>query len=261
MHLTTTAAASGKNRANLVREDPPPLQPGNADSLRNFLHDLKTPLNGVVMSLELLKTARLTGEPAEWLRSGIQSAEILEKMLMCLETRGKKAGADPGMAGGSLLEVLQAVVAVHRPVAQDKGLKIHFFFSPEVRGRFLFSESHWRRVVGNLLTNAIKFTSAGNVTLNAAIEKADHPDTAGFCLKVEDTGCGIAQEDIPGIYQPFFRGSLPESRIQPGEGLGLSIVKSLLDEMGGRISVESRINQGTTFLVRAGLKRSPSGQV
>ncbi|MFA7343860.1 MAG: HAMP domain-containing sensor histidine kinase [Terrimicrobiaceae bacterium] len=237
--------------------NPSPTRPGRtgSDSLRNILHDLKTPLNGVVMCLELLKTARLTGEPEEWLREAIKSAEVLGEMLACLETCGEKSEADPGM---SLLVLLQEVVAVHRLAARSKGLEIDFTFSPETRGPFLGNAFAWRRIAGNLLTNAVKFTPAGNITLNAHIEDTGHPDTVGFRLMIEDTGCGIAQEDIPNIYQPFFRGSHPESRNQPGEGLGLSIVKSLLDEMGGQISVTSAIDQGTTFLVRATLKKPPS---
>lgn len=229
-------------------------------SLGNILHDLKTPLNGIVMSLELLKTAGLSGEPEEWLRTAVKAADVLGEMLMDLESCACSfSPASAKSQKGNLLAFLQTLVDVHKPVALGKGLEINFFFSPELHDSFAFCESRWRRIVGNLLTNAVKFTPAGYVSLYASVENADLPDTVEFCIKVEDSGCGIAEEDIHRIYEPFFRGT-PADGSPPGKGLGLCIVKSLLEEMGGKILVQSRPAQGTTFLLRSELRRIPTAQ-
>ncbi len=221
--------------------------------LRNVIHDLKTPLNGIVMSLELLKTADFSGEPEEWLRTAFKSAEALTEMLSELGPKENHPGPDEQ---GSFLELLQALVDVHHPIAYKKGLELHFHCTPEIRFPVLFSTSRWRRIVGNLLSNAIKFTSKGWVALDVSVETT--PDTSLLRLQVEDTGCGIAPEDIPLIFEPHFRADHPTLTTPiPGSGLGLSIVKSLLDEVGGEIHVTSEIARGSTFVIRAPWKHRP----
>ncbi len=234
--------------------DPPFTRPSGREGLplRNVLHDLKTPLSGIVMSLELLKTAELSGEPAEWLRTAFKSAETLAEMLADLDT--EENHPDPEEKG-SFLELLQTLVDVHRPLAYRKGLELHFHCTPEIRHPFLFSVSRWRRIVGNLLSNAIKFTSGGWVALEVCVENT--PDAPLLRLQVEDTGCGIGPEEIPHIFRPHFRGAHPALSCIPGTGLGLSIVKSLLEEVGGEIHVASRIGHGSTFVIRSPLNRPP----
>lgn len=236
---------------------PPPI-PSGPDSFREILHDLKTPLNGIVMSLELLKTAGLTGEPDEWLQAASNAADILGDMLRDLEFRDGGDASPPTATDGNLLAFLQALVDVHKPFAWKKGVDLNFIFSQEIHNRFVFCESRWRRIVGNLLTNAVKFTTTGHITLHAFIEDGDAPDAVTFCIKVADSGRGIPEADIPRIYDPFFRGSLSGNGTPPGKGLGLSIVKKLLEEMNAQITVESKLRQGTTFLIRSALKRPGS---
>ena len=222
--------------------------------LRNLGHDLRTPLNGIIGNLDLLGTTQLGDDSKIWLQAAMKSAEILNGMLsgMLLEATREELPRQ-----GDWEALLQSMIDIHKPLAWKKGIALEACFAPEIRGIFIFQETRWRRILGNLLANAIKFTTKGGVTLRAFVENRTLPDACDVCLVVEDTGCGISDGDRSRIFHPFYRGSHPEGRPQPGDGLGLSIVKSLLEEMGGRICVESRVDQGTTFCVRANLKRPP----
>ncbi len=110
------------------------------------------------------------------------------------------------------------------------------------------------QVVANLLGNAIKFTPAGGM-VSLTLE----PHRDGARLEVRDTGVGIDASEVPHIFERFYRGSRANEARGSGSGLGLAIVKSIVDMHGGRISVESRVGQGTTFTVI--LLRDPKAAV
>jgi signal transduction histidine kinase len=99
-------------------------------------------------------------------------------------------------------------------------------------------------VITNLLANAIKFTEKGHVAVRAHTRDREH-----IVLEVEDTGVGIPTEALSRIWNPFEQADATVSRRFGGTGLGLSIVRGLLDRIGGEVTVESAVGQGTTFLV------------
>ena len=103
-----------------------------------------------------------------------------------------------------------------------------------------------RQILLNLLSNAIKFTpEGGKITITAGPEYA-----GGLFLAVTDTGIGIAKKDLEDVLLPFNQGSNPHSPVQPGTGLGLPIVKSLVEMHGGQLSIASEPGQGTTAMVQ-----------
>jgi two-component system capsular synthesis sensor histidine kinase RcsC len=221
--------------------------------LRNLGHDLRTPLNGIIGNLDLLETACLPGESQQWLQAAVNSAGILEKMLIGMLTEAKSG--DQFLQEGDWEALLQSIVDMQMPVARKKGIGLEAHYAPEIRGIFIFNETRWRRIAGNLLANAIKFTARGGVTLNAFAENTAAPGACDVCLVVKDTGCGIPAGEVPQIFNPFYRGRQPEGMQQHGQGLGLSIVKNILDVMGGEIVVETNVDLGSNFLVRARLQK------
>lgn len=221
--------------------------------LRILGHDLRTPLNGIIGNLDLLETTGLQGEAGKWLQAAVEAAGILEKMLVGILREAKSADQLP--QEGDWRALLQSMVDLQMPIARNKGLALETCYAPEIQGLFVFNETRWRAIIGNLLSNAIKFTTEGGVALHAYAESTTAPDACEVCVVVEDTGCGISPEDVPRIFHPFYRGQQPESLHVCGEGLGLSIVKNFIDEMGGRIFVETRVDRGSKFLVRAKLRK------
>jgi signal transduction histidine kinase len=128
--------------------------------------------------------------------------------------------------------------------AQEKKLTFNLFMPPTLYGRM--DDIDWRHILVNLVENAIKYTEAeGTVSLSLGIQ-ADQ-----VTIKVEDTGIGIGEEDLPHIFEHFYRADKSRSTsLAEGNGLGLAIVKRLVDYYGGSIAVESRIGCGTTVQVR-----------
>jgi signal transduction histidine kinase len=130
-----------------------------------------------------------------------------------------------------------------QPLAREKGLSIDFRPPPEplvVRGdRIKLS-----RIFGNLLGNAIKFTEAGTVRLEACRNGGGWAD-----VRVVDTGIGIAPDEQRHIFDEFFQLGNPERDRNKGTGLGLAICKRLVDAMGGRLAVDSAPGRGSTFTV------------
>ena len=129
------------------------------------------------------------------------------------------------------------------PVAQAKGVGLS---ADAVEHVSVLGDAEWlERLLLNLLDNAIKFTpEGGRISVRVASEGSD------AVLEVRDTGVGIAPDALPHVFERFFRGDPARSAAAEGAGLGLSLVKWIADRHGARLSVDSRPNEGSTFIVR-----------
>jgi signal transduction histidine kinase len=141
----------------------------------------------------------------------------------------------------NITEILEDVFELYRPVAEGSGIRLSIDVLPApafVNGDF----RRLRRMLANLIDNAVKYTApGGSITLSV---RHDGPDVR---ITVSDTGIGIARKDIARIFEKFYRAD--ESRSHPGFGLGLSLVRSIVDAHRGTISVKSRPGKGTAFTV------------
>jgi signal transduction histidine kinase len=140
--------------------------------------------------------------------------------------------------------VVEHVVSTYRPVAVNAGLDLIFEPKPAlspVMGEFNLLS----RMIGNLIANAINYTSDGEIRINTRREaEADR-----VCVEIADTGIGIQPEDLPYLFKRFYRGKQTVSSNPPGTGLGLSIVKEVVDMHGGSIQVDSQPGAGTRFTI------------
>ncbi len=144
-----------------------------------------------------------------------------------------------------------------RPLAEKKQIDIDYHIAPEV-GEIVQDQAKVQQILANLLSNAVKFTpDGGRVDVEARLEpaEADHPESE-VVLEVADTGVGIAEEEQQAIFEKFRQGRVLQAgedamtREYSGTGLGLSIVRELCRLLGGDVSVESRLGQGSRFTVR-----------
>jgi len=143
-----------------------------------------------------------------------------------------------------LNNVVEQVVTAHQPRAELARLELVFEPGPAlppVRAE----RNQLSQVVTNLVGNAINYTDNGRVQVVTYLA----PDRRQACLEVKDTGMGIEPEDMPHLYERFYRGQRIGSSNIPGTGLGLAIVKEIVNLHGGRIEVESRMDEGTSFRV------------
>jgi signal transduction histidine kinase len=142
-----------------------------------------------------------------------------------------------------LIDIVPGVVSTYQPLAREKGILLGYTVSDHLP-MVSCLETWIRHIVINLLHNSIKFTPAGGQVLV-------HAKLQGDCVQLEfrDTGIGIAPNEIPRIFDPFYRGRPALSEDIPGAGLGLTIVHQLLLQCGGSISVTSKLGEGSTFKV------------
>ena len=132
--------------------------------------------------------------------------------------------------------------------AQEKDLQFHLDIDSSIPSQLCGDEVRIKQILVNLLTNAIKYTSEGSVTLSVRCERRG-VNRVRVYYSVQDTGLGVKQEDIPHLFSAFKRIDEEKNRYIEGTGLGLSIVKQLVDLMDGEINVNSVYTKGTTFLV------------
>ncbi len=153
---------------------------------------------------------------------------------------------------GDIINYLQYLTESFYSMAREKQIRLTFY--PEVRSLIMdYDETKIQHVVYNLLSNAIKFTpEGGKVILHArTLEK---PGSTWLQLKVSDTGMGISEEHLPKIFDRFYQGDASSTRREAGTGIGLALTQELVDLMGGKIVVESKLGVGTDFLILLPIK-------
>ena len=135
-----------------------------------------------------------------------------------------------------ILKVVQSI----SPLAEKKGLELSVHLDDTV-GTVVADERRVEQILLNLLGNAVKFTEQGGISIQCERE-AGH-----YVISITDTGIGIREEDLAGLFQPFHQIDTGLSRKYEGTGLGLSICRRLVELMGGSITVTSRVGEGSTF--------------
>ncbi|CAO4171597.1 histidine kinase [Methylorubrum populi] len=210
-------------------------------------HELRTPLNAVLGYAQLLEGDPSIPEPR---RNGIRvirrSAQHLSGLIDgLLDISRMEAGRLQTYRNEiRLADFLAQIVDMVRLQAEAAGLSFRFTRPDTLPAVVATDEKRLRQILLNLLSNAIKFTAEGEV----ALEMTYRSQVAVFSIR--DTGLGIPEADLARIFEPFERGSMPAARAAPGTGLGLTIAHLLAQVMGGEITVESRVGEGTCFRVR-----------
>jgi signal transduction histidine kinase len=228
--------------------------------LANMSHEIRTPLNGVIGLSRLLEAMPVPAEALEMLRMIRSSGEALLRVFNdVLDFSKIEAGKmELEIAPFHLGRALKESIGLLRAVAVEKGLRLGCELAPELPEYAAGDETRFRQVVLNLVSNALKFTSLGEVVLSAAVERRD--ETAyRIAIEVRDTGIGIAPDQLPRLFSSFNQADASISRRYGGTGLGLAISKRLAEAMGGAIEVESTPGVGTRFrfIVPMGVAAQP----
>ncbi len=221
-----------------------------SEFLATVSHEVRTPMNGILGMLDLMGTTSLDDTQDEYLSVARSSAQtLLDQLNSILDFAKLEAGSveleciefDPSGAIGD-------VVGLMAPHGLAKGVEVSCDVAPEVSTPVFGDPMRLRQVITNLVSNAIKFTSRGSVSISARL--VDEGDAARFLrIEVRDTGIGIPATHQERIFEAFTQVDGSTTRQYGGTGLGLSICRQLVHRMGGEIGVESTPGEGSTFWV------------
>ena len=226
-----------------------------SEFLANMSHEIRTPMNGVLGMAELLKATPLNSEQRSFLNTAYNSAEILLSLLNDILDFSKiEAGKlELEKTDFDLVAALEDVAALLAPGAHRKAVELHVDIDAKLPQRAIGDPTRLRQIITNLASNAVKFTEEGEVVIRARAISRDNDD---FVVRIEvtDTGIGIPQNKINGIFDAFTQADGSTTRHYGGTGLGLTICRQLVDIMGGNIGAESNVGLGSTFWFELPLK-------
>ncbi len=218
--------------------------------LSNMSHEIRTPINAVLgmneMILRECKDRNILGYSESIKTAGSTLLGLVNDILDFSKIEAGKMEIIP--VDYDLSSVINDLVNMIQTKADDKGLKLELEISREVPKFLNGDEVRIKQVVTNILTNAVKYTEKGMVTLSVAYEKiSEEPDSIMLNVAVKDTGIGIKQEDMKKLFSEFDRIEEERNRNVEGTGLGMSITKRLLEMMGSSLRVESTYGLGSIF--------------
>ena len=218
-------------------------------------HDFKAPLGSIMGYADLLSRLTVDGRQRFYLDNMKTSSEHLLKLVTDLLDfhRLDLNKAEINRVTFHPARLLEEIYVSFEPLTSAKGLSLKCEIDPELKGAFISDPLRLRQIVNNLLSNAVKFTSEGGITLTASfVPKGDSAFPGNHLkLSVIDTGKGMEPGDRERIFQEFTR--LPGAQGEEGFGLGLSIVRMLVQLLEGRIEVDSVLGKGSTFTLRVPL--------
>lgn len=214
--------------------------------LATMSHEIRTPMAGVLSLIELLASTPLDRDQARMLEMADDSAQ---SMLQILDDILDYSRIESGRFNIAHIQfdprtLVDSVVGLFSAKASERSLQLHAIQDWRVGGLLMGDSIRIRQVLTNLLSNAIKFTEQGSVCLSMEMAE-DHGRSQSLRFIIEDTGIGIAPEDLQRLFQPFTQAEQSTARRFGGTGLGLTISRRLASMMGGQLSLESQPDRGT----------------
>ena len=221
-----------------------------ATFLAMISHEIRTPINGVVGMADLLCATELTDDQrlyAETIQTSTETLlAILNDVLDMSKLDANKMTIE--MADCDVWQLIEETLRLQHSQAEAKGLQLDLEIAPDVPQMVKTDPVRLRQVLLNLISNAVKFTQVGRISVRARAEQTY--DGHRLRIVVEDTGIGIPEDKLETIFEEFSQAESSTTRRFGGTGLGLAICRRLLDALGGTITVRSQFGKGTVFAIQ-----------
>ncbi len=220
-----------------------------SEFLANMSHEIRTPLNGVMGMLQLLQISSLDQDQAECVANALQASNRLARLLSdILDLSRVEAGQltlEPDFF--NIHDVLAAVENLFARLALSKSIDLKLHVARDTPSRLYGDATRLQQVLVNLVANALKFTHSGRIEVTVSPLPKDAKACCRILFTVADTGVGIADDMVDTLFDSFVQAEQHFTRQHQGAGLGLSIVKRMVELMGGVIAVESELGAGSVF--------------
>jgi len=245
LHENETALKLAKEKAEMANV-------AKSEFLANMSHEIRTPMNAVIgLSNILSSSAPLTSKQQEFIQTLQSSAQSLLSLINDLLDFSKieSNNIDFERIPCRFSTVITEIVAMFSVGAQEKGINVEYIRSPEDEELYLGDPLRIRQILTNLIGNAIKFTPKGGVSIQLSTTPCTEPNHVNVHISVKDTGIGIPPNKIQAVFDKFIQADMSITRQYGGSGLGLAISKNLAELMGGSISLNSQMGEGSEFIL------------
>jgi PAS domain S-box-containing protein len=232
-------------KATLIAED---AVKAKQQFLSNMSHEIRTPMNAIIGFTKVMLKTNVSAKQKEYLKaiklSGDALIVLINDILDLAKVNSGKMIFEK--TPFKMATSISAMLQLFKPKIHEKNLKLVKIYDDKIPDVLLGDSMRLHQIVLNLVSNAVKFTSKGKITVTLKLEEEDD-DNVRIKFSVSDTGIGIPNSKIETIFENFQQVSNETSRLFGGTGLGLAIVKQLVEPQGGSISVISKVDEGSTF--------------
>jgi len=227
-----------------------------SEFLANMSHEVRTPLNGIVGMLQLLEMTSPTKEQSDYIRTAMQSANRLTRLISDILDISKIEAGKLQLVETEfdVAEIEESIRDMFTLEARKKGLQLRFSHDQNLPMKFVGDEARLRQILFNLVGNALKFTDAGDVRVDISLLPVSRGSFHRLLLSVSDSGIGISDDSLRDIFEPFVQVEGSYTRRFQGVGLGLSIVRKLVLLLDGTIAIDSTEGEGTSVCISLPIK-------
>ncbi len=247
-----------ENQLRLAKQEAESATLAKGEFLATMSHEIRTPLNGIVPLIDVVLSSTLNTDQRQCLETAYASAQQLVSIVDDILDYSKIEANRLELESVSinLRELVDSVAQLMAHPAQAKGVTLSVRFDPNVRPIHRGDPVRLRQLLTNLVSNAVKFTDRGSVTVQVG-RRGETPTHTQILFAIVDTGPGIDAQAQQRLFQPFMQADNSVTRVFGGTGLGLAICRRVVEIMGGEIGVKSEPGRGSTFWFSVPVLKAP----